>query len=393
MPKKIHRFTDWMRSEPSASGKKGKQMMQQVESPHDGYLQDDLDRVAQSGLPFDRLRGKTVLVTGATGLVGVSLVRALACINRKNGIGMRILAMARNPEKAAAVLGPILNRQDVSLCIGDINASVAVTEPVDFIFHCAGVTASRTMVTQPVETILTSVTGTCHLLEFARQQPVQSFVYLSSMEMYGSFGGQSRRVTETDLGVLDPLQVRSNYPESKRLCENLCIAYLSEYGVPVKIARLAQTFGAGILPGENRVFAQFARCAMEKTDIVLHTTGQSEGNYCYLRDTVRALLLILLNGADGEAYNIVNEQSHTTIADMAHLVADQIAQGEIQVTFDIPESNIFGYAAETKMRLSADKLRQLGWEPEVGLKESYERMIGSMRCGRQTGGDREWKKF
>ena len=195
------------------------------------------------------------------------------------------------------------------------------------------------------------------------------------MEMYGSFKNCSDDITEDKLGYIDPLKVRSNYPESKRLCENMCIAYHSEYGVSVKIARLAQTFGAGILSGENRIFAQFARSVVDKKDIVLHTLGQSEGNYCYISDAVLGVMAILLSGENGEAYNVVNPITHTTIADMAKMVCEKIAGGTIKVIFDIPESNQFGYAADTKLRLNSVKLQSIGWKPRIDLETAYRRMI------------------
>lgn len=197
------------------------------------------------------------------------------------------------------------------------------------------------------------------------------------MEVYGSFN-ESKEVREENLGYIDNLKVRSDYPESKRLCENMCIAYYSEFGVPVKIARLAQTFGAGILPGENRVFAQFARSAMQGKDIVLHTKGQSEGNYCYTRDCITGLLTILLKGANAEVYNVSNPAAHVTIVEMANLVAEKIAGGKIKVVFNIPKDNTFGYAADTKMKLNSDKLQALGWKPEVGLEEAYRRLISDL---------------
>ena len=158
----------------------------------------------------------------------------------------------------------------------------------------------------------------------------------------------------------------------------MCVAYLKEYGVPVKIARLAQTFGAGILPNENRVFAQFAKSVIHGENIILHTKGLSEGNYCYTRDCMTGLLTILLKGKDGEAYNVSNPNSHATIVDMAKMVAHKIAKGNIEVLFDIPETNTFGYAADTKMKLSSNKLQKLGWNPEIGLEEAYKRMIEDM---------------
>ena len=197
------------------------------------------------------------------------------------------------------------------------------------------------------------------------------------MEVYGAFN-ESKVIKEEEMGFINPLKVRSNYPECKRMCENMCIAYFNEYGVPVKIARLAQTFGAGILPGENRIFAQFAKSVIDGKDITLHTEGKSEGNYCYTRDCMTGLLTILLKGKNGEAYNVSNPETHTNIAGMAELVAKKIAKNKIKVIYDISETNIFGYANDTKMKLNSDKLQNLGWYPSVGLEESYIRMIDDM---------------
>ena len=335
-------------------------------------LEEDLQYIANYDLPYDRLKGKTVLVTGATGLIGVSLVRALLAIG-----DIKVIALVRNAEKAKSIYGDKIG-QFLKLHVADVVDKIKIEEAVGYIFHCASVTASKVMIEKPVETLLTSVEGTKNILNLAWEKRCASVVYVSSMEVYGAFD-ESREVGEETLGYIDPLKVRSNYPESKRLCENLCVAYCSEFGVPVKIARLAQTFGAGILPGENRVFAQFARSAIKGEDIVLHTKGLSEGNYCYTRDCVTGLLTILLKGTDAAAYNVSNPAAHTTIVEMAVLVAEKIAGGKIKVVFDIPQDNAFGYAADTKMKLNSDKLQALGWKPEVGLEEAYQRMINEMR--------------
>lgn len=334
-------------------------------------LVEDLDYISRYHLPYEQLKGSTVLVTGATGLIGSLLVRSLLAIG-----DIEVLAFVRNEEKARSIFS---DDQNLRLVIGDITSRIEIEGTVDYIFHCASVTTSKVMIEKPVETLLTSIDGTKNILELAKEKNLKSVVYISSMEMYGSFDDLDHEVKENDLGYIDPLKVRSNYPECKRLCENMCIAYLSEYDVPVKIARLAQTFGAGILPGENRVFAQFARSAINGENIVLHTKGLSEGNYCYTRDCMTGLFTILLRGKNGEAYNISNPVSHITIADMAKMVAEKIADGKIEVVFDIPENNNFGYAADTKMKLNSDKLQALGWKPEVGLEESYRRMIEGMR--------------
>ena len=352
------------------------------EAGNDETLQEDLNYIANSKIPFEALRDSKVLVTGATGLIGVSLVRALLCANRVRNLNLQVLALIRNKEKAEKIYKELLNREDLILLIGDVTEKISAPQKVDYIVHCASVTASKVMVNNPVETLLTSIDGTKNVLNFAKENSCKSVVYVSSMEMYGSFTEASDNVTETELGYINPLAVRSNYPESKRLCENMCVAYYSEYKVPVKIARLSQTFGAGILPGENRVFAQFAKSAIAGKDIVLHTKGMSEGNYCYTRDTIMGLFFILLKGVNAEAYNVANPETHTTIANMAKMVCEKFGGGKINVVFDIPESNTFGYATDTKMKLNADKLKSLGWKPEIGLEEAYRRMIQSM-CGEE----------
>ena len=185
--------------------------------------------------------------------------------------------------------------------------------------------------------------------------------------------------TEKELGLIDLENPRSCYPEGKRMAECLCTAYASEYKVPVKVARLSQTFGAGITYNENRVFAQFAKAAIEGHDIVLHTKGLSFGNYCYTRDTITALLILLVKGNRGEAYTVANEDSNIRIKDMAKMVAEKIAGGKINVVFDIPESALtYGYAPDTELHLSSAKMQALGWKPTVSLEETYRRMMKSM---------------
>lgn len=339
-------------------------------------LLEDLKYIASyNDLPYEEMKNSTVLVTGATGLIGVSLVRALLAIGK-----IQVIAFVRNIEKAKKIYAETMT-SNLEFIVGDVTSKIQIDKSIDYIVHCASITTSKIMVERPVETLFTAIDGTRNVLELARDKRVRSVVYVSSMEMYGAFESEVHDVTENDLGFIDPLKVRSNYPESKRLCENMCVAYLSEYNVPVKIARLAQTFGAGILPDENRVFAQFARSVINQKDIVLHTKGHSEGNYCYIRDCVIGLLTILLKGKDGEAYNVSNPASHTTIAEMAKMVCEKIADGKIKVVFDIPESNTFGYAADTKMKLNSDKLQSLGWKPEINLEESYRRMIRDMKRG------------
>lgn len=338
------------------------------------FIAEDIDIIRQDQIINEIKENSSVFITGITGLIGSNLARTLLNLD-KNII---IYALVRDVDKARK----LFSTEKVHYIEGNIVDEIPAFN-VDYIFHCASVTTSKIMVEFPVDTIMTSILGTKNVLDFAVKSGCKSFVFLSSMEMYGSFD-DSREINESDLGYIDPLQVRSNYPESKRMCENMCIAYLNQYGVNVKIARLAQTFGPGILPNENRIFAQFARCVINKEDIILHTQGLSEGNYCYIRDCILGLIYILLRGKNGEAYNVSNNKSHTTIRNMAEMVCHNIAKDEIKLVIDVPETNVFGYAKDTKMKLNSSKLMKLGWIPTVDLEESYLRLIESLRVNNAT---------
>ncbi len=349
-----------------------------LECPTDSVLGEDLLDIAKTDLPFEKLKDASIMITGATGLVGSMLTMALAAINRVKGLNMTIIPLIRDENKARLVFGNLYDREDIDPAFGDITLPISYDKKIDYIIHGASVTASKVMVTKPVETIDTALWGTEQILKLAEFKKVKSMVYLSSMEAFGITDPSLESVKEEDLGYIDVMNVRSCYSEGKRMCELLCASFHSEYQVPVKIARLAQTFGAGVSKQEGRVFAQFAKAAMKGEDIVLHTKGESWGNYCYTADSVAGILTILLKGEDANVYTVANPETSIMIKDMAQMVADNFSEGKTKVVFDIPEdSKAFGYAPDVELHLNADKLMSLGWKPKYGLVKMYERMIKS----------------
>ena len=342
------------------------------------------EQARSEAIPWGELEGKCVLITGATGLIGFACARLLLERNRL-GLGpqIRVLCLVRNEERAREIFSAYGEDDGLEMVVGSVEDFPQPEGSIDYIVHTACPTASKFFAEHPVETADALVLGTRRVLELARAKGVSGMVYASSMEAYGDGNaepGLDNLLNESQVGYVDPLRVRSCYPEGKRMCECLCAAYAHEYQLPVKIARLAQTFGAGVSISEGRVFAQFARSLMKGEDIVLHTEGKSYGNYCATCDCVRGLLTILLRGVNGEAYNVANEKTNIRIRDMAQMIADQ-SGGKIQVRFDIPKDALqYGYAPDVKMRLSGDKLRGLGWEPELDLPQMYQRLIASWQA-------------
>ena len=333
-------------------------------------FEEDLNRIAQE-LKELELKNKSFFITGATGLVGSVLVKALVFANDHYDLKNRIVAQVRNPQKAEKVFAGFAG---ITYCVGDVRDTITYPGNVNYVIHAASETKSKSMIDFPVETLWTALSGAKNLLDFACEKKIEKMVFLSSMEAFGTVDGD-QRTSEEKLGYIDLRKVRSCYPESKRMIENMCVCYSSEYSVPVTIARLAQTFGAGVSSEDTRVFAQFAQSAMTGEDIVLHTAGTSCGNYVYTADAATAIFTLLKKGTDGECYTVANETSSMRIKDMAELVAKCVADGKIKVVVDIPADRQFGYAPDVKLKLDASKLRSLGWKPQINLEESYKRLI------------------
>ncbi len=339
-------------------------------------VQEDLHiTLSDHNIPWEQLQGKTVVITGATGLIGRTLVNTLLSYGQTVSNPPRVIAPVRNMEKAAAFFAPQLAEcPNLTLLPWHARQPLSIEGAVDYILHCASQTSSKGFIEQPVDTIATAYLGTEQVLQLASQKQAKGFVYLSSMEVYGT-PQTDDLITESCIGSIDPLKVRNCYPESKRLCESLCVSYHSQFGVPATIARLTQTFGPGVQQDDNRVFAEFARCAMEKRDIVLHTKGETKRSYVYTADAVRALLFILLSGTPGQAYNIANDETYCTIYEMACMVANTLTNGEIQVRCELTDAEKLGYAPVLHMNLDVSKLKALGWIPHRDLTEMFQRMI------------------
>lgn len=327
---------------------------------------------------WERLNHSRVLITGASGLIGMTLVNGIMEYNRSMCGDIVVIACVRNIQKAKKLFQPYMEKGWLKLVCTDIQEPFELEDAVDYIIHGASMTSSRAFVEKPVETIRTAVRGTENILELAVQKKIKSMIYMSSMEVYGT-PIDNDPLTEERMGYLNPMAVRSSYSESKQMAENLCVSYWAEYNVPVKVVRLAQTFGPGVRSEDQRVFAEFASCVLNGEDIRLQTEGKTRRMYLYTADAACALLTALTNGKNGEAYNAANPETFCSIKEMADMVAEEFGAGRCNVVFSIPEVPNVIYNPVQSVYLDTGKIQELGWQAQVGLKEMYRRMIACMR--------------
>lgn len=339
----------------------------------------DLESIAaDSGIPWAQLSGSRILITGATGLVGTLLVKALLYYADSRNLPYTVIALTRNKEKGTrhfSAYAPMVQAGILEIAEGDVVSDLADSLAPDYILHAAAITNSAEMISNPVGTIATTMDGTRNILNLARKCDCRSILFLSSMEVYGRT--EQELVSEEACGYLNLSSIRNCYPLSKRLAENLCVSHSAQFGTPVKIARLTLTFGPGIPPTDNRVFAQFARSVLAGTDIVLHTQGTTKRDYLYTADAVRALLTILLLGQNAEAYNVSDPDSYITIRELAEITRS--FRPEVKVLIQADEQQAKKYAQEVHIQLDNSKLNALNPFPRTHVREMVARLLNYLQ--------------
>lgn len=339
-----------------------------------------------SYIPWAKLSNKTIFVTGATGLIGFNFISALAYAHLYKNIPLKMIALVRNQAKAETRFHELLEAgAPLEFVVGDLDHIPEIDARVDYIVHGGSPTASKYFAEYPVETITANLNSARHLLELARKNHSEGFLFLSSMEVYGGIH-QREKVDEHHASFVDTMVPRNSYPEVKRMVESLCACYAEEYHVPAKVIRLTQTFGAGVRKEDNRVFAQFAHSAMNHENIVMFTRGGTERMYLYTADAVTAILTVLLLGKDGEAYNAANEQTYCSIKEMAETVANlpiirDKFNGPVSVVIDESKNDTKIYPPELYMDLDTSKLKTIGWTATSNLGDMFTRMIQTDICG------------
>lgn len=333
------------------------------------YLQDIRD-VGALELPWEQLCGRSILISGATGMIGSFLIDVLM----EKGLDVTVYALGRNEEKARARFARWWEDPLFVFVPCDINKGLNLNvQAVDYVFHAASNTHPVAYATDPIGTITTNIIGTDNLLSFAAEHGVRRVLFASSVEVYGENRGDQEYFTEDYCGYIDCNTLRAGYPESKRAGEALCQAYIRQKGLDVVIPRLARTYGPTMLMSDTKALSQFIKKGIAGEDIVLKSAGTQLFSYTYVADAVSAVLYCLFNGQCGEAYNVADSSSDITLRDLAGIIADCVGT---KVVFDLPDATeSAGYSKATKAIMDSRKLRALGWSARYDMRAGLERTI------------------
>lgn len=339
---------------------------------------DDVIYVSTLDLPWEKLNNGSLLVSGATGLLGSFLVDVIMAKNTQ-GLNCNVYAIGRNKERAAKRFEKYWGKPLFKFIQHDITEPLEDFEgKIDFVLHLASNTHPLQYSQEPVSTITTNILGTCNMLEFAYSHQAVRSVFASSVEIYGESRGDVEKFNEKYCGYIDSNTLRAGYPESKRCGEALCQAYIREKNLDIVIPRLSRCYGPTMLMSDSKALSQFLKNGLNGENIILKSTGTQYYSYSYVADAVSGILTAMLKGECGHAYNISDDNSDIRLKDLATTIS-RICGTE--VVFEIPDDNeAKGYSKATVALLDSTELRKLGWMAHYSIEDGLERTINILKA-------------
>ena len=330
---------------------------------------EDVAYVSSLPLEWDKIRGKSFLISGASGLIGSFLADVLMTLGN-----VKVHALGRNIETAKSRFSDYIGDDRFTFTAHDINTPLPDSNGnFDYVIHLASNTHPIAYSSDPVGTITANIIGLNNMLTFAKSHGTERFVFASSVEVYGVNRGDAEYFTEDYCGNIDISKARSGYCEAKRCGETLCQSYIQQYGLDIVIPRFARTYGPTMSKSDSKAIAQFIMKGAEREDIVLKSEGNQLFSYSYVADAVSGLLTVILRGENGTAYNIADSESDITLRELAGIIAEYSGR---KVVFELPdESEKRGYSPAVKAVMDASRLKSLGWSAHYGIRQGIARTL------------------
>lgn len=344
-------------------------------------IEADLEEVFKRNIPWKQLENKTVLITGANGMLASYMLFMLLYLNEVKGFHIHIIALVRSKDKLEERLGGTDRYHDLEVYVSSLENEPFIEGNVDYIIHAASLASPQHYGVRPIDVLMPNVVGSYYLLELAARKKAASFLLFSTGDIYGVVEGKDK-IGETDYGRMDTLDIHNCYGESKRMAETMCKAWFIQKKVPAKIARIWHTYAPTMdIENDPRVFASFVKDIVNKKNIVMKSEGGAKRSFCYIADAIAAYFLVLLCGQKGEAYNVCNAQEFYSIVELADILVKLYPEMGLQVEKvkrEAGDSYVENTVANSIPPDSA-KLEALGWKPQYDVRSGFKRVIDSMR--------------
>lgn len=342
--------------------------------------QSDIHSASALPINWSLLSGKTILLTGATGMIASVMIDILMYRNQNlasNQQGVHIIAVSRNERKARERFDVYWDKEYFTYLSHDITKPLPELGTIHYMLHAASNTHPRAYATDPIGTITANVQGTYQLLEYASTHNCERFFFFSSVEIYGENRNDVDKFDEAYLGYIDCNTTRAGYPESKRLGESLCNAYAAQKGQDFVIGRFSRVYGPTMASEDSKAIAQFIRKAAAGEDIVLKSEGNQLYSYTYVVDAATAAFYLLVYGENGGAVNIADSNSDIALKDLAGYLAKEAGT---KVVFELPDQiESAGYSTATKALLDSSKMEQLGWNAKTEIEKGLGKTVQILR--------------
>lgn len=340
-------------------------------------ITEDLDFVLNSNIDWGKFKNKTVLITGACGMLLSYMAYVLLRLNELDPkFNVTVIALIRDKKEAKKRFGYFVGSKYLKLFEHDLSSSIKIADDIDYVIHGASYANPHYFSTNPAAVLLPNVIGTYHLLELANTKKIKGFLFFSSGAVYGKpIAGEE--VTEKYYGYLNPLDVMNCYGESKRMGENMCKCWYYQFGIPVKIVRPAHIYGPTMdIENDSRAFANFVNNIVKGQNIVIKSDGSACRSFCYIADATIAFFKVLLDGADGEAYNVGNDAAYVSIKELAKIFVSTLPEKQLKVIFEKRgDKNYEG--KEEKMLMLSKKVEDLGWKCSFSIQKGLKRTVES----------------
>lgn len=346
-------------------------------------IQEDLEKIINfKAVDWKAFQGKTVLISGANGMLPSYMVETLLYLNKKFDYHVKIVALVRNIEKAHKCFSEHIKDEALEFLVQDVAQPIKYNGDIHFMIHAASQAAPSYYGVDPVGTFKANTLGTINMLELAKKKKVEGFLYFSTGSVYGMVPGEKVLLQENNLGLTNTLDVRSCYAESKRAGENACVCYYYQYGVLAKIVRIFHTFGPKVNLNDGRVFSDFCKNVINNENIVLKSDGSAKRSFCYVADAIQAYFLVLLSGEPATAYNVGGDEAHEiSVRDLSQMLVNLYPEKRLKVVLDINESDLTYAKMRTPQKEVLPDLKRInamGWGLTTSVKDSFKRTIDSL---------------